>query len=149
MVSAATGDGVADLKATLAARMPEGPWHFPEDQVSDATDRMLAAEVTREQLYLQLHAELPYDSAIETERFEERADGSAAIHQQILVARDSQKAIVLGKGGARIRAIGEAARKELSTLLGRKVHLFLHVKVNPKWEEDRGLYREIGLDWVE
>ena len=149
MVSAATGDGVADLKATLAARMPEGPWHFPEDQVSDATDRMLAAEVTREQLYLQLHAELPYDSAIETERFEERDDGSAAIHQQILVARDSQKAIVLGKGGARIRAIGEAARKELSTLLGRKVHLFLHVKVNPKWEEDRGLYREIGLDWVE
>jgi len=149
MVSAATGDGVADLKATLAARMPEGPWHFPEEQVSDATDRMLAAEVTREQLYLQLHAELPYDSAIETEKFEERPDGSAAIHQQILVARDSQKAIVLGKGGTRIRAIGEAARKELSTLLGRKVHLFLHVKVNPKWEEDRGLYREIGLDWVD
>jgi GTP-binding protein Era len=149
MLSAATGDGVADLKAALAARMPEGPWHFPEDQVSDATDRMLAAEVTREQLYLQLHAELPYDSAIETERFEERPDGSAAIHQQILVARESQKAIVLGKGGARIRAIGEAARKELSQLLGRKVHLFLHVKVNPKWEEDRGLYREIGLDWVD
>jgi GTP-binding protein Era len=149
MVSAATGDGVADLKAALAARMPDGPWHFPEDQVSDATDRMLAAEVTREQLYLQLHAELPYDSAIETERFEERADGSAAIHQQILVARDSQKAIVLGKGGARIRAIGEAARLELAQLLGRKIHLFLHVKVNPKWSEDRGLYREIGLDWSE
>ena len=149
MVSAATGDGVDDLKAWLAARMPAGPWHFPEDQVSDATDRMLAAEITREQLYLQLHAELPYESAIETEKFEERKDGSAAIHQQILVARDSQKAIVLGKGGTRIRAIGEAARKELSTLLGRKVHLFLHVKVNPKWEEDRGLYREIGLDWVE
>lgn len=149
MVSAATGDGVADLKRALAARMPEGPWHFPEDQVSDATDRMLAAEVTREQLYLQLHAELPYESAIETERYEERKDGSVAIHQQILVARDSQKAIVLGKGGARIRAIGEAARAELSQLLGRKVHLFLHVKVNPKWEEDRGLYREIGLDWVE
>jgi len=148
-VSATTGDGVADLKRTLAARVPEGPWHFPEEQVSDATDRMLAAEVTREQLYLQLHAELPYESAIETERFEERKDGSAAIHQQILVARDSQKAIVLGKGGARIRAIGEAARAELSQLLGRKVHLFLHVKVNPKWEEDRGLYREIGLDWVE
>jgi GTP-binding protein Era len=149
MVSAATGDGIADLKAALAARMPEGHWHFPEDQVSDATDRMLAAEVTREQLYLQLHAELPYDSAIETERFEERADGSAAIHQQILVARDSQKAIVLGKGGARIRAIGEAARLELAQVLGRKVHLFLHVKVNPKWSEDRGLYREIGLDWSE
>ena len=149
MVSATTGDGIADLKAALAARVPPGPWHFPEDQVSDATDRMLAAEVTREQLYHQLHAELPYESAIETEKFEERPDGSAAIHQQILVARDSQKAIVLGKGGTRIRAIGEAARKELSALLGRKVHLFLHVKVNPKWEEDRGLYREIGLDWVE
>ena len=149
MISAATGDGVADLKAALAARVPEGPWHFPADQVSDATDRMAAAEVTREQLYHQLHAELPYESAIETEKFEERADGSAVIHQQILVARDSQKAIVLGKGGTRIRAIGEAARQELSVLLGRKVHLFLHVKVNPKWEEDRGLYREIGLDWVD
>ncbi|MFL6856439.1 MAG: GTPase Era [Allosphingosinicella sp.] len=148
-VSATSGDGVAELKAALAARVPEGPWHFPEDQVSDATDRMLAAEVTREQLYLQLHAELPYESAIETEKFEERKDGSAVIHQQILVARDSQRAIVLGKGGARIRAIGEAARNELAGLLGRKVHLFLHVKVNPRWEEDRGLYREIGLDWVE
>jgi GTP-binding protein Era len=148
-VSATTDDGVGELKRSLAARVPEGPWHFPEDQVSDATDRMLAAEVTREQLYLQLHAELPYESAIETEKFEERPDGSAAIHQQILVARGSQKAIVLGKGGTRIRAIGEAARKALSELLGRKVHLFLHVKVNPKWEEDRGLYREIGLDWVE
>jgi GTP-binding protein Era len=148
-VSASTGDGVPELKAALAARVPEGPWHFPEDQVSDATDRMLAAEVTREQLYLQLHAELPYESAIETEKFEERKDGSAVIHQQILVAKASQKAIVLGKGGARIRAIGEAARTELAALLGRKVHLFLHVKVNPRWEEDRGLYREIGLDWVE
>ncbi len=149
MVSATTGDGVADLKQALAERVPEGPWHFPEDQVSSATDRMLAAEVTREQLYHQLHAELPYESAVETENYEERPDGSAAIHQQILVARDSQKAIVLGKGGSRIKAIGEAARLELSRLLGRKVHLFLHVKVNPKWEEDRGLYREIGLDWVE
>jgi GTP-binding protein Era len=149
MVSATTGDGIADLKRALAARVPEGPWHFPEDQVSDATDRMLAAEVTREQLYLQLHAELPYESAIETERYEERKDGSVAIHQQILIGRDSQKAIILGKGGTRIRAIGEAARAELAQLLGRKVHLFLHVKVNPKWEEDRGLYREIGLDWVE
>jgi GTP-binding protein Era len=148
-VSATSGDGVPELKRTLAARVPEGPWHFPEDQVSDATDRMLAAEVTREQLYLQLHAELPYESAIETEKFDERKDGSVVIHQQILVGRDSQKAIVLGKGGTRIRALGEAARKELAALLGRKVHLFLHVKVNAKWEEDRGLYREIGLDWVE
>jgi GTPase len=149
MVSAATGDGVAELKAALAARLPEGPWHFPEDQVSDATERMIAAEVTREQLTLQLHAELPYASAIQTEKYEERRDGSVAIHQQILVGRDSQKAIVLGKGGARIKAIGEAARAELAVALGRKVHLFLHVKVSPKWEEDRGLYREIGLDWVE
>lgn len=149
MVSAATGDGIADLKDVLAARVPEGPWHFPEEDVSDATDRMLAAEITREQLYHQLHAELPYDSAIETERYEERPDGSVAIHQQILITRDSQKAIVLGKGGARIKEIGRRAREEMTQLLGRKVHLFLHVKVNPRWEEDRGLYREIGLDWVE
>ncbi len=149
MVSATTGDGVGDLKAALAARVPAGPWHFPEEQVSDATDRMLAAEVTREQLYLQLHAELPYASAVETEKYEERKDGSVAIHQQILVGRATQRAIVLGKGGARIRAIGEAARTQLAELLGRKVHLFLHVKVNPNWEEDRGLYRDIGLDWVE
>jgi GTP-binding protein Era len=149
MVSATTGDGVGDLKAALAARVPEGPWHFPEDQVSDATDRMLAAEVTREQLYLQLHAELPYVSAVETEKYEERKDGSVAIHQQILVGRPTQRAIVLGKGGARIKQIGAAAREQLSALLGRKVHLFLHVKVKPDWEEDRGLYEEIGLDWVE
>lgn len=149
MVSATTGDGVADLKAALAARMPEGPWHFPEDQVSDATDRMLAAEVTREQLYLKLHAELPYASAIETEKYEERKDGSVVIHQQILVGRPTQKAIVLGKGGSMIKQIGAAARAELSELLGKKVHLFLHVKVKPDWEEDRGLYQEIGLDWVE
>ena len=149
MVSATTGDGIADLKSALAARMPEGPWHFPEEQVSDATDRMLAAEVTREQLYLQLHAELPYASAVETEKYEERKDGSVAIHQQILVGRPTQRAIVLGKGGARIKEIGAAAREQLGQLLGRKVHLFLHVKVKPDWEEDRGLYREIGLDWVE
>jgi GTP-binding protein Era len=149
MVAAASGDGVPDLKQWLAGRVPEGPWHFPEDQVSDATDRMLAAEITREQLYHQLHQELPYESAVETERFEERKDGSVAIHQQILVGRDTQKAIVLGKGGTRIREIGQRAREELAALLGRKVHLFLHVKVNPRWEEDRSLYREIGLDWVE
>ena len=149
MISAATGDGVADLRTALGDRMPEGPWHFPEEQVSDATDRMLAAEVTREQLYLQLHAELPYASAVETEKYEERKNGSVAIHQQILVARDTQKAIVLGKRGARLKEIGSRARAELETLLDRKVHLFLHVKVAEKWEEDRGLYREIGLDWVD
>ena len=149
MVSATTGDGVADLRTALANQMPEGPWHFPEDQVSDATDRMLAAEVTREQLYLQLHAELPYASAVETEKYEERKDGSVVIHQQILVARPTQRAIVLGKGGARIKEIGATARAEIAALLGRKVHLFLHVKVKADWEEDRTLYRDIGLDWVE
>ena len=148
MVSATNGDGVADLKRHLADAMPEGPWHYPEDQLSDATDRMVAAEITREQLYLQLHAELPYASAVETEKWEDRKDGSAVIHQQILVERDSQKAIVLGKGGSRLKAIGQAAREAIAEHLGRKVHLFLHVKVNPKWDEDRGLYREIGLEWV-
>jgi GTP-binding protein Era len=148
MVSATEGDGVDDLKKHLAAVMPEGPWHYPEDQLSDATDRMVAAEMTREQLYLQLHAELPYASAVETEKWEDRKDGSTVIHQQILVERDSQKAIVLGKGGSKLKAIGAAARAEISEHLGRKVHLFLHVKVNPRWDEDRGLYREIGLEWV-
>jgi GTP-binding protein Era len=149
MVSAATGDGVADLKRALAERVPEGPWHFPEDQVSDITDRMLAAEVTREQLYLQLHAELPYASAVETEQYRERPDGSVEIHQQILVARPTQRAIILGKGGQQIKAIGERARAEIANQLGRKVHLYLHVKVKPDWDEDRGIYRDIGLEWVE
>ncbi|MEG3181465.1 GTPase Era [Sphingomonas sp. LT1P40] len=148
-VSATTGDGVPELKAHLAAKMPEAPWHFPADQVSDATDRMLAAEITREQLYLQLHAELPYASAVETELYKERQDGSVEIHQQILVGRDTQRAIVLGHGGARIKDIGSKARAELMNLLGVKVHLYLHVKVRPGWEDDRGLYRDIGLDWVE
>jgi GTPase len=148
-VSATSGDGIPELKTALAKRMPEGPWHFPEDQVSDATDRMMAAEVTREQLYLQLHAELPYASAVETERYSERDDGSVEIHQQILVERDTQRAIVLGKGGARIKDIGAKARAELTRIMGVPVHLYLHVKVKPGWDEDRGLYRDIGLDWVE
>lgn len=149
MVSAATGDGVPDLKRRLAARMPEGPWHFPEDQASDAPERLLAAEVTREQLFLQLHQELPQASAVLTEQYKDRDDGSVEIHQQILVERDSQRAIVLGKGGQRLREIGSRARAELGTLLGQRVHLYLHVKVAPRWSEDRGLYRDIGLDWVE
>jgi GTP-binding protein Era len=147
MISAATGDGVADLKGALAEAMAEGPWHFPEDQLSDATDRMVAAELTREQIFNQLHAELPYAAAIETEKWEERKDGSTAIHQQILIERDSQKAIVLGKGGSRLKQIGQAARGAIAEHLGRPVHLFLHVKVNPRWDEDRSLYRDIGLDW--
>ena len=149
MVSATSGDGVADLKAHLASAMPEGPWHFPEDQLTDATDRMVANELTREQLYLQLHAEVPYSAAVETEKWEDRKDGSTVIHQQILIERDSQKAIVVGKGGARLKSIGQAAREAIAEHLGRKVHLFLHVKVNPRWDEDRGLYEDIGLDWSE
>ena len=149
MISAAQGDGVADLKQELAGAMPEGPWLYPEDDVSDATDRMIAAELTREQIVNQLHQELPYATAVETETWEERPDGSTAIRQQILVERDSQKAIVIGKGGRRLKAIGAAARAEISEHLGRSVHLFLHVKVNPRWDEDRGLYREIGLEWAD
>ena len=149
MISAAQGDGVADLKAALADAMPEGPWLYPEDEVSDATDRMIAAELTREQIVNQLHQELPYATAVETETWEDRPDGATVIRQQILVARDSQKAIVIGKGGARLKRIGEAARKAITEHLGRPVHLYLHVKVNPKWDEDRSLYREIGLEWAD
>ena len=148
-VSATTSDGLSEFKTAIAEAMPEGEWHFPEDQVSDASDRLMATEITREQLYLQLHEELPYASAVETEKYSERDDGSVEIHQQILVARPTQRAIVLGKGGARIKAIGEAARLELSKLMGVKVHLYLHVKVKPGWDEDRSLYRDIGLEWVE
>jgi GTPase len=147
-ISALTGDGVAQLKARLAAMMPEGPWHYPEDQVSDASERLLACEITREQLYRQLHDELPYDSAVRPESYQTRPDGSIEIHQQIVIARDSQKGIVLGKGGAKLKAIGEAARKELSALLGVKVHLFLHVKVEEGWADAREIYEEIGLGWV-
>ena len=148
-ISASTGDGVPELKTHLAKLMPEGPWHFPEDEVSDAPERMLAAEITREQLYRQLHEELPYQSTVETEKFTARPDGSAEIHQQILVARDNQRAIILGHKGERIKEIGSKARAELTELLGRKVHLFLHVKVKANWDEDRGVYRDMGLDWVD
>ena len=149
MVSAATGDGMDDLKAMLAKAMPEGPWMFPEDQASDATDRVLAAEITREQIFLQLYQELPQACAVETEKYSERQDGSVEIHQQILVARASQRAIVLGKGGAQLKDIGSKSRAELSKLLGVAVHLYLHVKVAPHWDEDRSVYRDIGLDWVD
>ncbi len=133
----------------MRPRCPTGPWLYPEDEVSDATDRMIAAELTREQVVNQLYQELPYATAVETETWEDRPDGSTAIHQQILVERDSQKAIVIGKGGQRLKAIGAAARAEIAQHLGRTVHLFLHVKVNPRWDEDRGLYREIGLEWAD
>jgi len=148
-VSAATGDGLPQLKAAMAAAMPEGPWHFPADQVSDATDRLLAAEITREQLYHQLHDELPYQTAIETEAYKERPDGSVEIHQQILVARPTQRAIILGKGGQRLKEIGSKARAELAGLLGAPVHLYLHVKVKEGWDEDRQVWRDLGMDWVD
>ena len=147
-VSALTGDGVPEMKQALADMMPEGPWMYPEDQVSDASERLLATEITREQLYKQLHEELPYDSAVRPEKYIQRPDGSVEIHQQIVVMRDNQRAIVLGKGGSRIKAIGQAAREELSELLGQKVHLFLHVKTDERWSEDKEIFEEMGLDWT-
>jgi len=147
-ISALTGDGVVELKDALAAEMPEGEWMYPEDQVSDASERLLATEITREQLYRQLHEELPYDSMVRPEKYVERKDGSVEIHQQIIVARDNQRMIVLGKGGSKIKSIGQAAREELSELLGRKVHLFLHVKATENWAEDKEMFEEMGLDWT-
>ncbi|MFP4003701.1 MAG: GTPase Era, partial [Alphaproteobacteria bacterium] len=147
MISAEQGDGVEDLLNHLAARMPEGPWLYPEDQAADITERLLAAEVTREKLFLRLHQELPYASTVETESWQERKDGSIRIEQLIFVERDSQKAIVLGKGGRTIREIGEAARKDMGQMFGRKVHLFLHVKVREKWGDDPARYRGMGLEF--
>jgi GTP-binding protein Era len=147
MISARTGSGVDDLRRVFAARVPEGPFLYPEDQLSDVPTRLLAAEVTREQLYLQLGQELPYASTVEHEKWEEREDGSVVINQVILVERPNQKAIVIGKGGAKIKAIGEAARRELIAVLDRPVHLLLHVKVQEEWAEDTGHYKEWGLDW--
>ena len=147
MVSALTGDGVGDLVAHLAGRMAEGPWHFPEDQISDMPQRLLAAEITREQLYRQLHEELPYAATVETESWEERRDGSVKIDQVVFVERESQRAIVLGKGGRRIRALGEAARIELAAIFERRVHLFLFVKVRESWGDDPERYRDWGLDF--
>ena len=147
MVSALNGDGVDDLVAFLAEHMPEGPWHFPEDQVSDMTERLLAAEITREKLYLQLRQELPYATTVETETWEERKDGSVKIEQVIFVERDSQKSIILGKRGQQIKQIGSAARQELEEILDTKVHLFLFVKVREKWADDPERYRDWGLDF--
>jgi GTP-binding protein Era len=147
MVSALTGDGVRDLVTHLAGRMAEGPWHFPEDQISDMPQRLLAAEITREQLYRQLHEELPYAATVETESWDERRDGSVRIDQVVFVERESQRAIVLGKGGRRIRALGEAARIELEAIFERRVHLFLFVKVRESWGDDPERYRDWGLDF--
>jgi GTP-binding protein Era len=147
MISATKGDGVADVRQWLAAHVPAGPWHYPEDEVSDAPVRQLASEITREKLYLKLHQELPYQSTVETESWTERKDGSVRIEQTIYVERDSQKKIVLGKGGQTIKAIGEASRRELTEILEKKVHLFLFVKVREGWGDDPERYREMGLEF--
>ncbi|MGZ5922924.1 MAG: GTPase Era [Rhizomicrobium sp.] len=147
LVSALNGNGVSDVAAWVAARMPPGPWLYPEDQAADIPMRLLAAEITREKIYHRLHDELPYASAVETEKWEERKDGSVRIDQIIFVQRDGQKSIVLGKGGQTIKTIGELARKEMEELFGHRVHLFLFVKVREDWAENREHYREIGLDY--
>jgi GTP-binding protein Era len=147
MISAETGDGVDDLGRTLAARLPAGPWLYPPDQLTDLPLRLLAAELTREHLFRQLRDELPYQLTVESESWEEFKDGSARIGQTIYVQRDSQKPIVLGEGGRRIKAVRAAAQGELAAMLERPVHLFLHVKVREAWPEDPQYYREIGLDF--
>ncbi|WP_238719727.1 MULTISPECIES: GTPase Era [Nitratireductor] len=147
MISALTGSGCDDLLDYLAETLPQGPWYYPQDQISDLPMRQLAAEITREKLYLRLHQELPYSSHVETETWEEKPDGSVRIEQVIYVERDSQKKIVLGHKGETIKAIGSAARKEIAEVLEQKVHLFLFVKVRENWGDDPDRYREMGLDY--
>jgi GTP-binding protein Era len=147
MISAETGDGVEDLMKTLAARVPEGPWHYPPDQISDMPMREIAAEITREQLFRQLRDELPYALTVEPETWEEFADDSLRISQEIFVERAGQKSIVLGEGGKRIKAVRVAAQQEIEAFTGRRVHLFLHVKVRGNWQEDPERYRAMGLDF--
>ena len=147
MISATTGSGCEDLMDYLAKTLPEGPWYYPEDQISDLPMRQLAAEITREKLFLRLHQELPYSSHVETEKWEERKDGSVRIEQVIYVERDSQKKIALGAKGETIRAIGQASRAEISSILEQPVHLFLFVKVRENWGDDPERYREMGLEF--
>jgi GTP-binding protein Era len=147
MTAAISGDGVRDLKQWLAAHAPEGPWHYPEDEVSDAPMRQLAAEITREKLYERLHQELPYQSTVETESWKDLRDGAVRIEQTIYVERESQKKIVLGKGGATIKAIGADARREIAVAIEQPVHLFLFVKVREGWGDDPERYREMGLEF--
>jgi GTP-binding protein Era len=147
MIAARKGDGVGDVARTLAERAPEGPWLFPEDQIMDAPARVLASEITREKAFLRLHEELPYELTVETETWEERKDGSAKIDQIIYVARESQRKIAIGAKGATIKTIGVLARKEMEAAFGRRIHLFLHVKVREGWTEERALYQRLGLDY--
>jgi GTP-binding protein Era len=149
LISALKGDGIGDVRDWVASRMPEGPWLYPAEQAADIPSRLLAAEITREKIYLRLHDELPYACAVESEKWEDRKDGSVKIEQTIYVQREGQKAIVLGKGGATIKLIGEMARKELEELFQRRVHLFLFVKVQEDWAEQREHYRAMGLDYPE
>lgn len=147
MISAERGYGVDDLREWLAAQLPEGPWYYPEDQIADLPLRMIAAEVTREKLTLRLHEELPYQLTVETEKWEDKPDGSVRIDQVVYVARDGHKGIVLGHKGETIKAIGQAARADLMTFLERPVHLFLQVKVRPNWLDEPDRYSEMGLDF--
>lgn len=147
MISAADGSGVEDLRARLAELMPEGPWLYPEDQTADIPARLLAAEITREKLYLRVHEELPYAASVETTAFQERKDGSVRIEQTILVEREGQRAIVIGQNGQTLKWIGQKAREELTELFERTVHLFLHVKVRETWAEERDTYSGLGLDF--
>jgi len=147
MISALKGDGIDTLRRTLAGLMPKGPWLYPEDQISDAPLRMLAAEITREKIYERLHEELPYESTVETDQWEQRPDGSVRIEQTIFVERESQRKIVLGEGGQTIKSIGQAARRDIGEIAETKVHLFLHVKVRENWADDPERYREMGLEF--
>ncbi len=149
MVSATQGDGVGDLRSFFALKAAPGPWLYPEDQLSDLPQRMMAAEITREKLFLRVHQELPYAATVETESWQNRKDGSIRIDQIIYVERNSQKGIVVGKGGATIKDIGAAARKEMIQIFGCDTHLFLQVKVRKNWSNERSHYREIGLDFVD
>jgi len=147
MISAKTGSGVDDLKARLAELMPEGPWLYPEDQTADLPVRLLAAEITREKLFLRVHEELPYQAAVETTQFEDRKDGAARIEQTVYVQREGHRPIVLGKGGQTLKWIGEQSRTELAQLLDRPVHLFLTVKVDERWQDRREFYGDVGLEF--
>lgn len=147
MISAERGHGVDDLREWLAAEVPEGPWFYPEDQIADLPMRMIAAEMTREKLTLRLHEELPYQLTVETEKWEDKPDGSTRIDQVVYVSREGHKGIVLGHGGETIKAIGTAARAEISAFLDRKVHLFLQVKVRENWQEEAERYSEMGLEF--
>ncbi len=149
LISALHGEGVADLKAFLADKAPTGPWMYPEDQLSDTTMRILAAEITREKVYLRLHDELPYATTVETEKWEDRKDGSVRIEQVIHVERETQKGIVIGKGGSMLKTLGQMAREEMEKEFGYRVHLFLHVRVSERWADDKSVFEGMGLDFVQ